>query len=257
MARPDPRKLEVLGKRQVTPNMLRVSLGGSEMAGFPAEQTSAYIKLRIFDAGLGREVVRTYTVRSHDAERIDVDFALHEECGPATLWALNASVGDHIIVGGPGPRKLVHTDADWYLIAGDMTALPAISGNLELLPDTARGTAVIEVTDKADIQDLRKPALFDVHWVVNPHPGQNNGPFIDKGRSIEWMEGRPSVWAACEFASMRALRDYFRGERGLGNDSLYVSSYWKAGSNEDSHRVAKRQDASEPAWSQSSLADWV
>ena len=38
------------------------------------------------------------------------------------------------MVSGPGPKKLVDMNADWFLIAGDMSALPAISVNLEKLP---------------------------------------------------------------------------------------------------------------------------
>lgn len=243
MARPEPRRLELKAKTQVTPNMLRLTLGGPGLAGFPEEQTSAYIKLRLHDAGIGREVVRTYTVRSHRADEIDVDFALHEICGPATFWAQNAQVGDSIMVGGPGPRKLVHADADWYLLVGDMTALPAISGNLELLHDGAKGTAVIEVMDEADIQDIAKPADIDIEWVVNPHPGQDSHLLVDRVRSVDWAAGNPSVWAACEFSTMRQLREYFRTERGLDSTSLYISSYWKSGSNEDAHKAAKREDA--------------
>jgi len=243
MARPEPRKLDVIGKAQVTPNMLRITLGGPGLAGFPADQTSAYIKLRLPDSETGRDLVRTYTVRTHRESEIDVDFALHEICGPATFWALNTQVGDSIMVGGPGPRKLVHADADWYLLVGDMTALPAISGNLEMLPEAAKGTAVIEVMDEADIQDLRKPPLLNIEWVVNPHPGEDSNLLVDRVKSVAWAAGNPSVWAACEFSSMRQLRDYFRGERGLDASNLYISSYWKSGSNEDSHKIAKREDA--------------
>jgi len=243
MARPEPRKLDFLGKRQVTPNMLRITLGGAGMVGFPENQTSAYLKLRLPDTGSGREVVRTYTVRTHRDDELDVDFALHEDCGPATRWALNTQIGDAIMVGGPGPRKLVHADADWYLLVGDMTALPAISGNLELLPDTARGTAVIEVLDQADIQDLQKPPHLDIEWIVNPHPGQSSHLLVERVKALGWPTGNPSVWAACEFSTMRSLREYFRGECGLDNANLYISSYWKTGSNEDSHKVAKREDA--------------
>jgi NADPH-dependent ferric siderophore reductase len=244
MARPEPRELDVIGKQIVTPNMLRVTLGGAGLEGFPKDQTSAYIKLRLPDAASGRDVVRTYTVRTHHAETIDVDFALHEECGPATAWAMNAQAGDTIMVGGPGPRKLVHDNADWYLLVGDMTALPAISGNLELLPDTARGTAVIEVMDEADIQDLKKPQHLAIKWVINPRPGHDSGLLVERIRSLPWQGGNPSVWAACEFSSMRRLREYFRDERGLDSSNLYISSYWKAGSNEDNHKIAKREDAS-------------
>jgi len=76
-------------------------------------------------------------VHIYRADESDVDFALHEICGPATFRALNTKVGDSIMVGGPGPRKLVHPDADWFLLVGDMTALPAISGNIEMLPENA------------------------------------------------------------------------------------------------------------------------
>lgn len=247
MARPEPRKLHVTGKRQVTPNMLRITLGGVGLDGFPENQTSAYIKLRLPDTASGRDVVRTYTVRTHHAETIDVDFALHEDCGPATLWAMNAQAGDSIMVGGPGPRKLVHEGADWYLLVGDMTALPAISGNLEMLPEAARGTAVIEVMDRADIQDLKKPPHLDIEWVINPRPGHDSDLLVERVKSLPWGEGNPSVWAACEFSSMRQLRDYFRNERGLGSTNLYISSYWKAGSSEESHKIAKREDADSAA----------
>ena len=115
MARPEPRTLEVIRKQQLTPNMLRVTLGGPGLADFPADQTSAYIKLRLHDARSGRDVTRTYTVRSQRADEIDVDFALHEVCGPATLWAIAARPGDTVLVGGPGPRKLVRPDAPSYL----------------------------------------------------------------------------------------------------------------------------------------------
>jgi NADPH-dependent ferric siderophore reductase len=42
---------------------------------------------------------------------------------------------------------------------------------------------------------------------------------------------------------MKELRSYFREERGLGKDDLYISSYWKLGMNEDNHKVIKSEDA--------------
>jgi len=42
---------------------------------------------------------------------------------------------------------------------------------------------------------------------------------------------------------MRALRQYFKQERGVAKTHLYISSYWKLDNSEDEHKVIKRQDA--------------
>ncbi|BES69052.1 siderophore-interacting protein [Marinobacter nanhaiticus D15-8W] len=242
MARPEPRTLEVLRTTPITPHMQRITLGGAGLAGFPDDQASAYIKLA-FPAEGDRPMTRTYTVRHHRAGEIDVDFVLHDTAGPASTWAATARPGDRIRVGGPGPRKLIQPDADWFLLAGDMTALPAISVNLELLPDDARGYAVIEVIDESDIQSLARPEHVDVQWIINPEPDPTGGTLVDHIRQLHWPDGQPAVWAACEFSGMRKLRHYFKQERNVPKTHLYISSYWKMGSSEDQHKLAKRADA--------------
>ncbi|GLX12176.1 siderophore-interacting protein [Pseudomonas straminea] len=243
MARPAPRTLQVIASTQVTPHMLRVTLGGGEIDSFPADQESAYIKLMFTAPGSDKNLVRTYTVRQQRVDQFDVDFVLHEDAGPASQWAMAARPGDSILVGGPGPKKLVDNSADWFLVIGDMTALPAISVNLEQLPADARGHAVIEVIDAQDIQPLRHPAGVELHWLINPHPGQNPQLLVDHVRQLAWLPGRPSIWAACEFSGMRALRQHFREERQIDRKDLYISSYWKLGSSEDQHKTVKREDA--------------
>lgn len=256
MSKPAPRDLTVIGKQYVTPNMLRVTLGGDGIKDFPKDQASAYVKLifPIKDDEKGRVLRRTYTVR-HDritdqGRVIDLDFVMHgasdddhDHGGPASNWAVDCKPGDVITVGGPGPKKLVDPTADWFLIAGDMTALPAMSVNLEILPADARGYAVIEVQSEADMQNLIKPDNITIEWVINPHPGTQNTALSDVVKKLPWHDGRPSVWAACEFTSMKELRSYFRNDRGLGKDDFYISSYWKLGMNEDNHKVIKSEDA--------------
>lgn len=256
MNRPAPRDLVVIAKKQVTPNMLRVTLGGDGMASFPQDQESAYVKLIFPIDGHDKDRVlrRTYTVR-HDrmtdqGREIDLDFVMHgdgsdhnDHGGPASNWAVNCTPGDVIMVGGPGPKKLVDPTADWFLIVGDMTALPAVSVNLETLGSDARGHAVIEVRSEADIQSIRKPDNITIEWVINPHPGEAPNALVDVVRKLPWGTGRPSVWAACEFSAMKELRSYFREDRNLGRDDLYISSYWKLGMNEDTHKALKSEDA--------------
>lgn len=248
MSKTQPRMLDVLGKELLTPNMLRLHLGGAGLEGFPSGKEGGYIKLIFPDAprsNPNRPIMRTYSIRAHDAERgvLSVDFALHGDAGGvATDWARSAEIGAKIMVGGPGSVKMVDLSADWFLLVGDMTAIPALMCNFERLPATARGYAVIEVTSEADKTDLRLPGDIQVQWVVNPTPEKTEGLLVDRIKSLPWMDGSVFVWTACEFDSMRALRSYYRNDRGVDRDQIYLSSYWRAGRTEDQHKVDKQAD---------------
>ncbi|MBR7888479.1 siderophore-interacting protein [Marinomonas sp. A79] len=241
MSKPQPRELTVIQKTLITPHMLRITLGGDNINTIPDNQESGHIKL-IFPQEGQRPLMRTYTIRQQRADEIDVDFVLHDEPGPASSWAQTAEVNDSILIGGPGPTKRI-AKADWYLLIGDMTALPAISVNLAELPDNAIGYAVIEVISKDDIQPLPHPDGIEIIWVITPHPGENPANLLDQVTALKWYLGEASVWIACEFSSMKALRQYFRHDKPIARGLLYISSYWKLGNNEDQHKVHKRMDA--------------
>lgn len=243
MSKPAPISLEVIRTKKLSSHMLRVTLGGAGMARFPDKQESAYIKLIFPQENGTRPLMRTYTVRHQRHQEIDVDFVIHEASGPASTWARSAQVDDKILVGGPGPKKLLNTDADWFLLVGDMTALPAISVNISQLPTHARGYVVIEILDNSDIQDLTVPENIDLHWLLNPHPdpsGETLGRYVE---NLNWLPGKVSAWVASEFSSMQKLRKYLKQTRLLNKEQLYISSYWKIGNDEDQHKTEKRQDA--------------
>ena len=246
--RPPPRTATVLARRQITPNMLRLTLGGPGMADFPEGSAGGYIKLRLYpDGPEGPVSVRTYTIRHQQEGSIDVDFALHTdergEHGPATSWAMQAGIGDSIQIGGPGPAKPLPEGHDFYLVAGDMTALPAIAVNLERLPAKAIGYGIIEVQCEEDRQDIAVPPGFDLDFVVNPVPGTGAALMLAQLRAAAPREGEMYAWVASEFETMRALRSFLRDELGLGREQLYISSYWKAGLAEDDHKRIKSEDA--------------
>jgi len=241
MSRPQPRELVVINTTLVTPHMLRVTLGGENMNTMPENQESGYVKL-IFPSESGR-LMRTYTIRKQRADEIDIDFMLHDDSGPASSWAKNAKAGDRILIGGPGPKKMIEESAQWQLLIGDMTALPAISVNLETLPADAKGYAVIEVVSEADIQTLKHPAGIEIKWVINDQPGSNEQALLEEVKALEWLSDDVSIWAACEFGSIKALRRFFKEEKKVEKSNLYISSYWKQGSNEDQHKAVKRAEA--------------
>ncbi|MFZ7086509.1 siderophore-interacting protein [Curtobacterium sp. RRHDQ10] len=112
-----------------------------------------------------RPFLRTYTIREVRADRgeFDVDVALHGRIGPASAWAMDATVGDGVVVCVPDARASVSgggvdwhapASADRVLLAGDETALPAIAGILEMLPAETVGTAIVEVPDAEDAAAL-------------------------------------------------------------------------------------------------------
>lgn len=250
--RPAPRALQLIKKQQITGNMLRITLGGDGLDGFPAGQEGGYIKLNLPPAeGAKKPTIRTYTIRNQRDGELDIDFALHgsggPDSGPATSWAINAQVGDAMSIGGPGPAKPLPAGAGSYLIVGDMTALPAISVNLAALDPAAKGVAIIEIMSEDDRQDIDHPAGMELIWLVNPHPGIDAGEsgslLADKVRSLSLTAQGLYAWVACEFSGMRALRAFLTQDLELGRDQLYISSYWKSGANEEGHKIIKRADA--------------
>ena len=194
--RPEPKRFEVLSTAQVTPNMRRVTIGGPAMSAFPPEQDGGYVKLMLPGPD-EKPLVRTYTIRSQTDAAIDIDFALHGDHGsggPAVSWAKAVMPGETITVGGPGPAKPLKPGADWYLVLGDMTALPAIAVNLEAMPANSVGDAVIEIQTEADRQDLPHPKGVTLHWIINPEPGHHPEKFENVVRALPWARGpRPTA----------------------------------------------------------------
>ena len=246
MISPKPRILTVTDSFRFTPNLHRVSLGGPGLDDFPSHQTGGYIKLILPRSDELKPIVRTYTIRAQSEKRILVDFALHgsnESAGPATSWALNACVGDTIAIGGPGPAKPLPDGSGPFLLVGDMTALPAISVNLEGLPNDATGNAIILVRDIEDKQNLAKPPGVNVHWLFDADLGINPTVLVEAVMNTLSKNELSYVWIACEFEAMKLLRQYFRIELKFDQKRLYVSSYWKQGLVEDDHKKIKRADA--------------
>ncbi|MEM6941167.1 MAG: siderophore-interacting protein [Pseudomonadota bacterium] len=260
---PRLRRAVVRAIDDITPNMRRVVLGGPDLDGFPTGMEGGYIKfvfVDLPDADPSKPVMRTYSIRAHNAEagKLSVDFALHADTGGIAMdWVSHVKAGDEVAFMGPGKVKMAPPDADWYLIAADMTGLPAALCNIEMLPHSARGHAVFEVATEADKQDIAVPEGVALHWVVNPTPQELNNALLDRIKALDWLEGAPFVWTACEFDTMRALRTYYRTDRAVDRTSIYLSSYWRVGRSEDQHKVDKRKDADDNAPVVESLARGV
>ncbi len=153
---------------------------------FEMSQSGWYREWLALDPAV-RGSMRTYTVRRSRLDsvypEIDVDFVMHFDDhgngGPAANWALNAKPGDAITIIGPNNRAAhcvtaeIYSGIEWrpgmaqrVLLAGDETAIPAISAILENLPSYMTGHAFLEVPEAGDFLDLKTDADVGITWLA-------------------------------------------------------------------------------------------
>ena len=273
---------EVVRTEQLTSHMVRVVLGGSGFDTFtPSEFTDSYVKL-VFVADdvdvaalpqpltldsfadlppAKKPVVRTITVRRADpaAREIAVDIAVHGDHGAAGPWAATAQPGQPMYLMGPSGAYAPDPAADWHLLAGDETALPAISVALESLPANAIGRVFVEIAEPEDEIPLTAPDGVQINWLyrggradlVGEDRAGDNAPLVDAVKTFLWLPGQVQVFIHGEAqAVMHNLRPYIRKERGVDAKWASISGYWRRGRTEETFRQWKKELAAAEAGAQ-------
>ncbi|WP_129843154.1 siderophore-interacting protein [Streptomyces sp. RFCAC02] len=251
----------VLRTERLTPHMIRVVLGGDGLAEFRADEwTDHYVKLLFpapgavypepFDMAAIRETLprdqwprtRTYTVRAWDAaaRELTIDFVHHGTSGIAGPWADAARPGDELLFMGPGGAYRPDPEADWHLLAGDESALPAIAAALEALPDEAPAHVLVEVEGPDEEQKLHSPGDARIVWL---HRGGRpvGEALVEAVTALEFPEGRAHVFVHGEAHAVKELRRLLRIDRGLTREQLSISGYWRLGKDEDGWQSSKRE----------------
>jgi NADPH-dependent ferric siderophore reductase len=250
--------LEIRRTERLTPHMIRVVAGGDELSSFPdTPYTDRYVKIVFPRAGvaypepfdmdsireqLPREqwpVTRTYTVRALDqaAGELTIDVVQHGDAGVAGPWAAGARPGDVLRLLGPGGAYAPDPEADWHLMVGDESALPAIAAACERIPAGVPVLAVLEVEDEAEHQELRSPADLRVTWLHRSAgiPDQ----LATAVRELTFPSGRVHAFVHGEAGAVRSVRTHLVNERKVAREQLSVSGYWRRGRNEDGWREDK------------------
>ena len=241
-----PHTAQVVRTERLTPHMQRVVLGGEGLAAFAADTcTDHYVKL-LFPAGgatypepfdmerireeFPREqwpVTRTYTVRHWDAEHreMTLDFVIHGDEGLAGPWAQRVRPGETVLFMGPGGAYAPDTTADWHLLAGDESALPAIARSLEV---------------DGPEEEQKIDSDVEVVWL---HRGDRpvGRALVEAVRALDFPEGRLHAFVHGEAACVKELRRYLRVEREIPREDLSISGYWRLGHNEDGWQASKRE----------------
>lgn len=214
------RTATVTANRALTPRMQRVSLVSDSLRGVPI-QPAQDVELHLVD-GTGRRVKRRYTLRNAEPEAgtFDLDVVLHGDW-PGSSWGAAAAPGDEVRFQGPR-GKLALTSADWHLLVGDESALPAVAAICEALPAAERAIAVIEVQDASDALPVAAQAM----WLTRgAHPPGTPDLLVPAVEGLTLPDGRGHGYLMGETRSMVALRAVLEA-RGFDHDSIFVKGYW-------------------------------
>lgn len=248
------RDLKVESITELTSRMRRITLNGDletftspgpadhVKVFFPDPKTGEYHYPVMTEEGMQRPegvllISRDYTPIPREDGRLDLDFLIHGDDGPASYWAQRAEVGDQLVVAGPRGSRLAPQGANWYLLAGDETALPAISRwLLEVGPDV-NVTIFVEVDGKED-EDYPIPYGYPVRWLHRDGAAPGTTTLLeDAVRKVEFPNEPGLLWAAGEAGSLKPIRRYLRRELELDKTWQQFQGYWKKGTAEHDHHA--------------------
>ncbi|GAB4083954.1 siderophore-interacting protein [Myceligenerans cantabricum] len=233
----------VTAVRRLTPHMVRVTLSGDALTAVdPGPFTDRYIKLVLGPppAPEARPTVRTYTIRHAHREGWDVDVVEHGDEGYGGPWAGRVQPGDEVTFLGPGGGYAPSADADWHLLVGDESALPAIAAACEALAPGARAHVFVEVEGPAEEQGLVSAGDLRVTWVHRQDGGPGLAATVRAAHGSGALPGGvPHAFLHGEAGCVRDLRRWARAELGVPRELLSASGYWKKGRDDEGWRADK------------------
>jgi NADPH-dependent ferric siderophore reductase len=225
--------------------MLRVTLAGESLAGMEIEQPAASVRLLIPSPGAdelviptwngnefllpdgSRPTIRTFTPRRLDgaACELDLDLVIHDG-GVVSAWVQAAAPGDSAAMSGPG--RGFEIDPSWTLLvlAGDETAVPAISQLLEATPSQVEIHVHLEAAADFGTVQLPTHPSASVEWHALAGSAERGALLLDALRRESLMP-ETHVWCAGEAAAMHRIRQYLFKQLELPRNSATVRGYWK------------------------------
>jgi NADPH-dependent ferric siderophore reductase len=248
--REPPRFRRVVVRRieRLSPRLVRIGFGGPDLEGLVVEQPAASVRLLLSSSRERRELVlpswngneflmpdgrrpaiRTFTPWRVDSEalELDVEIVIHDR-GVASEWAEAAEPGWLAAVSGPGRGYAIDHDAPAFLLAGDETAIAAISQLLEALPAKTPVRVYIEVADPRARLGLHQHPRAMVEWFDLP-PGASPGDALLTALRGTDLASGDRVWVAGEAAAVQRIRRHLFEDRGLPRAHASIRGYWKHG----------------------------
>jgi len=233
------RTVRVVARQEITPCMIRITLGGTGFADQHTYQCDDHVRIifpepdgelrlpvpndhQMLDWPHPMPPTRKYTIRHFDPEsqQLDLDFVLHDG-GLASTWAESVKIGEEITIAGPPGAKAFAHNYDHYVFAVDATGLPSVARWLAATPPDVSADVVVETTDDSEhAYPLAQRRRVRTQWLVR----DGRSLLAETVEELTPPAGRVFLFAAGEAGDIKPLRSWRRTHV----DSL-ITGYWKRG----------------------------
>ncbi|HEY3337077.1 MAG TPA: siderophore-interacting protein [Propionicimonas sp.] len=229
------RSASLLSRTWLTPAYVRVRLSGPELRGFTAPGADDHVRLFLAPPGSSAPPTpeqwrefdsREYTPVSHDPEAgwVDFDFLVHA-VGTGSEWASNARLGSVCAIGGPRRSNAIAGEPDALFLAGDETAIPAITRFLRQRKPGLPARVLVEVSQ----DNVQVPLPIDdaTDLTVLVRPGELLTETLAGLAAADRPAGNVLAFVAAESAVVPVARGLLQNRWDIPSDAVIVKGYWR------------------------------
>jgi NADPH-dependent ferric siderophore reductase len=228
----------------MSPYLTNVQLSGPDLEGFDRGLPAASVRLLVAElhrdvviptwngnefllADGSRPVIRTLTPVHFDEDALQLELhVVRHGNGPLSDWVAHVRTGDVVGISGTGRGYEVDAEARHLLVAGDESALPAITVLMRELRPELEMTVLVEVRSAAARIEMPERPGSTVQWLA-AHVDAPSGDALVAAVVAAELTDNERIWAAGEAAAMQRIRRNLFEERELPRGSGVVRGYWK------------------------------
>ncbi len=229
------RSASLLSRTWLTPAYVRIRLAGPQLRGFAAPGADDHVRLFLAPPGSSApptpEQWREFDSREYtpvdqdpDAGWVDFDFLVHA-VGTGSDWAANARLGSVCAIGGPRRSNSIAGEPDGLFLAGDETAIPAITRFLRQRRPGLPARVLVEVSE--DNVQVPLPTDEATDLTVLVRPGELLAEALAGLTATDRPQGNILAFVAAESAVVPVARALLGDRWGIPTDALIVKGYWR------------------------------
>lgn len=229
------RPAELVSREWLTSGYARLRLAGVALRGFAAPGADDHVRLFFVPDGheapttpeAWRELPsREYTPVDSDPDAgwVEFDFVIHGD-GPGSTWAADAPIGSRVAVAGPRRSNAITGEPDAWFLAGDETAVPAISRFLRARRPGTPARVILEVAPGNELVPI--PSDAGTHLTVLVRGRESLAATLSALGERDRPRGSVLGFVAAESTVVPAARALLVDRWELPVEAVIAKGYWR------------------------------